>query len=491
MLRFVNKPCAFLQNRFALPDQHETMNQGRRPATVLVLFVVCLPILVGMVGLVVDTGLLLAAQRHAQNAADAAALAGAKGLVSGATDASAAATAYVQNYNGLTNATVAVNNPPSSGPHAGDAKYVEIVVTATVSTWFIQVPGRGGYANRLRRAVAGYEAVQALETIAVLDAAAHPGLAIKQGTVQASRMVAVNSEGAGVDANQSWISLGTPAYAVTTGTAAVLQAPDIQVAGGVDVAANFLPLTSGGVSPLHAGSLSRADPFVYLPTPSAANGLTLHYPGINGQTFAGPQNLSIVVKDENITLAPGIFASITITGTGAGTVTLSPGVYVLAGGNTTGQALSIATSTSVTALNVLFYNTGSNFNPATGGPDKDDGNGPGPDRDATNSFGSISISAGQLKLTPSTDSASVFQGISVYQRRWNPSTIAIQSINAQDVMAGTWYARRAPVTFAAAGSFNLQFLTGSLSLSATGSGNNLTLNHAGYLGKAHQVLLVE
>ena len=53
-----------------------------RPATLrsgktLVMFAILLPVLLGMTGLVIDGGLLMAAHRQVQNAADAAALAAA------------------------------------------------------------------------------------------------------------------------------------------------------------------------------------------------------------------------------------------------------------------------------------------------------------------------------------------------------------------------------------------------------------------------------
>ena len=51
-----------------------SLRPGRRPGKVLVLFTMLLPVLLGLVGLVVDGGLMMAAQRRVQNAADAAAL---------------------------------------------------------------------------------------------------------------------------------------------------------------------------------------------------------------------------------------------------------------------------------------------------------------------------------------------------------------------------------------------------------------------------------
>src|SRR5436309_5488756 len=116
-----------------------------RAGKVLVLFVLLLPILVGWVGLVIDTGLLLAGHRQAQNVADAAALAAALDKFRGASDASATATAnkFVQDYNGQSGSPTlvlnggnanAVNIPPIQGPHAGNSQYVEVILTVPVQT---------------------------------------------------------------------------------------------------------------------------------------------------------------------------------------------------------------------------------------------------------------------------------------------------------------------------------------------------------------------
>src|SRR3954469_2244497 len=101
-----------------------------RPGKTLVMFALCLPVLLGMVGLVIDCGLSIAAQRAAQNAADAAAMAAAMAGFSGRGDPRAAAAAYVAQNNGLAGATVtAFNNPPAAGPHASSRRYYEVVVT--------------------------------------------------------------------------------------------------------------------------------------------------------------------------------------------------------------------------------------------------------------------------------------------------------------------------------------------------------------------------
>src|SRR5262245_60967308 len=93
----------------------------RRRAAIIAQAVLVLAALLGMTGLVVDGGLMMSAQRSAQNAADAAAMAAAYELKRGNTVANAqtAATNFVQTYNGLSAATVTDGNganiPPQSG----------------------------------------------------------------------------------------------------------------------------------------------------------------------------------------------------------------------------------------------------------------------------------------------------------------------------------------------------------------------------------------
>src|SRR4051794_19252694 len=96
----------------------------RRSGQTLILFALLLPLVLGMTGLVIDGGMLIATQRQVQNAADAAAMAGVMDRLRGQTSivASATATTFVKDpqYNNLPGATVVVNIPPLSGPYAGD-----------------------------------------------------------------------------------------------------------------------------------------------------------------------------------------------------------------------------------------------------------------------------------------------------------------------------------------------------------------------------------
>lgn len=97
----------------------------------------------GLVALVVDGGNAFQDRQRAQNAADAAALAGAYARVKG-TDmvAAAMASAAENGYNsdGVTN-TVLLYSPPKDGPHAGDVEYIQVIIESTVRTYFARVIG--------------------------------------------------------------------------------------------------------------------------------------------------------------------------------------------------------------------------------------------------------------------------------------------------------------------------------------------------------------
>jgi hypothetical protein len=92
----------------------------------------------------VDGGNMMAMRRRAQNAADSAALAGAMALLreSNATLARNDALLYAQGNGFQTNGSetiVNVYSPPVSGPHAGDAKCVQVQVYKQLPSYFIRL----------------------------------------------------------------------------------------------------------------------------------------------------------------------------------------------------------------------------------------------------------------------------------------------------------------------------------------------------------------
>src|SRR5262249_28003360 len=132
---------------------------AKRPGKLLVLFALLLPALLGLLGLVIDGGLVMAAQRQTQNAADAAALAPAFDLLRGQplSTARAPPTPSARQHNGLGSDATVLANYPQSGPYTGDTRFVEVFVTYPVHTLFIQVLGVNDTQSVTARAVAGYE----------------------------------------------------------------------------------------------------------------------------------------------------------------------------------------------------------------------------------------------------------------------------------------------------------------------------------------------
>lgn len=470
----------------------DTARHRVRRGKVMMLFALLLPALLGVAGLVIDVGLLLAAYRQAQNAADAAALAAAMDCLQGKSTNTAAATAaaLVSRQAGLAQATVQVNVPPTQGPYAGNANYVEVIVSSSTGTFFIQVLGAATTSSVCARAVAGYEAVAAPEAVRALDSTACPGLTVDGVQLTVNGQLAINSEGAGMDQQGQGINLGSPPTGVNLVNAGTLRAAQLRVVGGVNATSGFLNLSSSTTC-LQAGCLPVPDPFLYLLTPTRNQGIVPSFPGYNGQTYTSPQQVAITVTNNDmLTLDPGVYQSIEITGTGAAAVTFNPGIYVLLGGNANGHALHVSTAGKVTGNGVMFYNTGSNFGTASGAPDNSDGNVAGTDSDASVTFGSVLFNAGSLTLSPISDTKSPFYGLLLYQRRWNRSTITLQTNDPGDTIAGTVYARWANVVLTGPGAYNGQFLVGSLTVNAQ-AGSTLNVNYGPMVARANQVFLVE
>jgi Flp pilus assembly protein TadG len=452
----------------------------RRPGQTLILFSLLLPIVLGMTGLVIDGGLLMAAQRQVQNAADAAALAGAMDRMRGQTSAVAGATAttFVKNtqYNNLPDATVVVNIPPLSGTYAGDNRYVEAIVTNPLRTTLIQVLGINPNQQVQARAVAGTETNLSGTGAIALDRSALPGVSIGGGGhLIVHGTVVDNSEGAGLDENNHWIDLGMKSYAATTGNGATLQATDIYVAGGVDVPANYQADTAGGPNPLHAGVLPQPDPLKNTPVPRAG------LPGVD-TTNRG----SFQATNGTHTINPGVYSSIKITNNAR--VTFNPGVYIIKVAGNGNNALSITGGAQVTGDGVTIYNTGSDFDVTTGLPDSNDGENAPPAPGNAN-FGDITINGSMVNLKGLNNPASPFDGLLIYQRRRNTKEINVQGNGSNSTLDGTVYAKWANIKLAGSGQYGAQFFAGTISVSGNG---NFVFDYSGKrIAKSEQVFLVE
>ena len=157
--------------------------------------------LLGFTGLGVDVGMLFHAKRNLQTAADSAAVAGAieASYTDMTYDAAGKAASALDGYtNGVNGVTVLMNNPPQSGPHTTDARYVEAIVSQPQSTFFMRVFGFSSV-NVRARAVA-YRGAASTNCMYILDPNNDPATLQLQGsfTVNAPNCgIVVNSPNGG------------------------------------------------------------------------------------------------------------------------------------------------------------------------------------------------------------------------------------------------------------------------------------------------------
>jgi hypothetical protein len=387
-----------------------------------------------------------------------------------------------------------------------------VVITQNVNTLFIQILGINSTQQVSARAVAGYEPVGAGEGVFVLDPTAAPGLQINTNNTRlvVNGDITVNSAGGGVDQFGNAVSSSYNADAVKTSNSTTTPAPivatTLNVVGGIsnldNVRAYDTAFSGNGYyydpsntdRPLISGVPTAPDPLASssytLPTPTTSSP-NLGSPSINNNSQANLVSPNIYNSStQTTTLNPGLYNSITING---GTVVFQPGIYVLQPPANAGNGyitLNISGG-NVTGSGVMFYNTGSNYIPSTGAPDNSDAN-TNPTPNSTN-FGAISIngsSGSSLNLSPLVDSTSPFNGILFYQRRWNTTTATFTAASGASMnFSGTLYAKWANFKLAGNGTYDAQFLVGTLEVKG---GATVTINAAGKnLGKANLVFLVE
>lgn len=525
-------------------DPSPSLGRSRSGYIVVKFALLDLPMLLGMLGLVIDCGLLWAAHRATQSAADAAAMAAAMAKLSGSRDPQTEATTIVTQwtYNGLSNATLtAFNNPPTEGPHAGNSNYYEVVVSYPVTTLFMPALGVNPNHSVQARAVAGFETVldsfpvvgggssfPVGEVIGALDPTASPGLEVKD-----SAGLVVNGR----------IIVNSPASPAATVSGGQIQAAVYNIVGPA-VSGTFSPYPGAShIGPLLLNQPPMPDPLINLPTP-ATNASTANHTATPPGTAWSTQEMGSQVVDRygvvidngvmvdngvvnngnpsslqspnsfdlttnTVQLNPGVYQSIQITG-GTVTVNFNPGVYILRPSIGTSVPSLVLAGGTITGNGVMFYNTGADFEPSTGLPDNNDASqyNPGPsgiNAPAPNpgNFAGIQIDSSQansISLSGLSDDNDAFKGVVLYQRRANTQTINITSGGNLTLLTGTLYAKWAQFNITGGGTYQAQFIGGSMQVQPDPLSGpaTLTLNWnipplppLRTFGRANEVFIVE
>jgi hypothetical protein len=291
----------------------------------MVLIALSLVGLMGMLVLSIDAGYAYRQRRLAQTAADAGAQAGAieifRAHPDSARPAAFAETARNGFTNGVNNVVVIVNKPPASGPHAGDDKFVEVIVQQALTTYFGRVVNRPSVTVQ-PRGVAGV--VQpANGCLYVLDPTAAKALEIKSsGELIADECAVI-------------VNSNDPDDAISVSN------------NGSGLAATTIAVTGGAY--LQSGSTAYITPSPtegVAPTPDPLSGVVM--PDVSGPCTYNIATQPIVAGQK---LLPGVYCGgITVSVAG---VTMDPGLYILKGGG-----LRVQTNAGdLTGIGVSFVNT--------------------------------------------------------------------------------------------------------------------------------------
>ena len=280
---------------------------------VLVLTAMSLVVLMGIAGLSVDLGEFWTLRRNMQTAADAAAISAAIALrlKQDATAAGRSVSALNRFTDGVNGVTVTVNNPPASGPSAGNANYVEVIIAQAKPPYFLKALG---YSSITVSARAVGSSTNSPACVFALDPTASGALSVGGSSSMAL------SCGALVDSSS--------ASALSTNGGGALTATAIGVVGGYS-GSGMTPTPKTGIAP-------APDPLSYLTPPSVG--------GCDHNNFHASGN-------GTVTLNRGVYCGgIQISGGPA--VTFNSGLYILDGGG-----FQVSGSATLSGTGVTFYNT--------------------------------------------------------------------------------------------------------------------------------------
>jgi hypothetical protein len=286
-------------------------------------------------------------KRHMQSAADAAAVAGAAAgqfgnCISCAAKNSATANGFKDGTNSI---IVTVNNPPASGPNAGQAGYVETIVKQDVPTYFMRLVGMNTVAV----------AANAVASFANIDHTGVPG----NYNNNHSCIYALNSS-----ASNSLSFDGVSAFIsncdiqVNSSSSSAVSFDDVNLAWMRGARMGIVGKYS--TSPLILNLLNIIQPAPVTGIPPLSDPLAAMaaptFGGCDHTNFATNPLLTLPIPPLN----PGVYCG-GITVNGLNVLHLNPGLYVINGGGITVKDLAVMLGSGVT-----FFLTGDTTHPYKG-----------------------------------------------------------------------------------------------------------------------------
>jgi len=270
-----------------------------RSGSLIVTFAVATPVVLGAVGLGVESGLWYTAKRSLQTEADAAALSGAYERAKGRPTNVMAAAMREAVRNGFVAAapnTSTVNNPPASGPNAGEPEAVEVLLGKQQQPLF-----SGLFLGDLTISVRSVAMVQTTGTACVL--ALDPSM---DGALTSTGNPTVNMAGCVMAANS------TSASAINMTGSTTVTAQSLWTAGGYT---NGGSATINLTTPAETNAWALDDPYASMTVPNLS--------GCDHNNFS---------SNSTQTLNPGVFCNGFSLQSHAN-IALNPGTYYIDGGN--------------------------------------------------------------------------------------------------------------------------------------------------------------
>jgi len=288
---------------------------------VLVTAILSTPILLAFCGLAVDVGYLCLVKTRMQTAADAAALGGVQELRMNGSSTIVTAAKGDAAHNGFTDGqssvTITVNHPPLSGYYTADQTAIEVIVSQSAPTFFMQILGFSAI-TVTARAVAHQGSGSTC--VYVLDPSATKAL-WETGSGDLASPCGV------------WVDSNDPKAVYQTASAKIVTTP-----ANTDIVGSYYQTGSSSITP---------SPITGVSPPSVVDPLASR----TMPTLPGSCDYTNKSVSSTTTLNPGVYCG-GLSITGSGTTTFNPGLYIMNGGG-----FNIAGSGNANGSGITVYLT--------------------------------------------------------------------------------------------------------------------------------------
>jgi hypothetical protein len=332
----------------------------------LVLIAIASIALFAILSLAIDGSAAFSDRRHAQNAADTAALAAALAKVNSHRNADDSAATWAKlvtaardrasanGYGNLVNSTVEVYNPPASGIYANCSDlhfnchdFVQVIITSTIKTYFASMFGIGPLHNRVEAVAKTIDDDNNFNFGGNVIVALSP----KDCALTAAGTTDVIVTGGGVYSNSD----SSCAFKKTTCSGGIQiidkngNLGSITSVGGAQINSNCWDPTKAALNPGGSIQLSFPPPYDEISVPTECS-----------QAFASNYTVTGTGPDKIATLQPGHYAALPVNNNWKSMI-LNPGVYCI---DTTlsqnGQG-SLSILPGSTAGVLLYFKPGGSF----------------------------------------------------------------------------------------------------------------------------------